>query len=105
MDDNINMGNTFLIDKQYDKEMKYRLNILEERKKQNEKCCGGNGPKCKCSSHNDKKNSMVNFFESMSKNFINKSRTHTNDISHITFHNSINITQEDILSDLNEGRD
>lgn len=51
--------------------MEYRLNILEQRKKQNEKCCGGNGPKCKCSS-NDKKSSMSNFFESMKSNFLQK---------------------------------
>lgn len=51
--------------------MEYRLNILEQRKKQNEKCCGGNGPKCKCSSHN-KKSSMSKFFESMKSNFLQK---------------------------------
>ena len=54
--------------------MVYRLNILEERKKQNEKCCGGNGPKCKCSStptpRQKRRESMIQFFESMEKNFI-----------------------------------
>ena len=50
----------------------YRLNILEQRKKK-DNCCGGNGPNCKCSSTKDnKKNSMVDFFKSMSKNFIEK---------------------------------
>ena len=48
----------------------YRLNILEQRKRKDD-CCGGNGPKCKCSSNN-KKNSMVQFFESMKKNLIEK---------------------------------
>ena len=56
--------------------MVYRLNILEQRKKQNEKCCGGNGPKCKCSSkkspRQERRETMVEFFESMKKNFVQK---------------------------------
>lgn len=54
--------------------MGFRLNVLEERKKQ--KCCGGNGPKCKCSSkttpRQERKNSMIEFFETMSRNFLDK---------------------------------
>lgn len=56
--------------------MEYRLNILEQRKKQNEKCCGGNGPKCKCSSkkspRQERRETMVEFFNSMKNNFLEK---------------------------------
>ena len=48
----------------------FHLNIREKRKDLN--CCGGNGPNCKCSSNKNKKNSMVDFFKSMSKNFLDK---------------------------------
>jgi len=49
----------------------YRLNILEQRKNK-DNCCGGNGPKCKCSSNTNKKNSMVEFFKTMKSNFLEK---------------------------------
>jgi len=55
--------------------MVYRLNILEQRKKK-DNCCGGNGPKCKCSSkkspRQERRETMVEFFESMKKNFVQK---------------------------------
>lgn len=59
--------------------MKYHLNIREQRKNK-DNCCGGNGPNCKCSSikqkninsREERRNTMVDFFQSMSKNFIEK---------------------------------
>ena len=48
----------------------FHMNIREERKQQNESCCGGNGPSCKCSNTRErKKNSMMEFFKSMKENF------------------------------------
>jgi hypothetical protein len=56
--------------------MIYRINVLEQRRKQKENCCGGNGPSCKCSStptpRQERRNSMVEFFETMKKNYISK---------------------------------
>jgi len=59
--------------------MKYRLNVLEQRKNK-DNCCGGNGPNCKCSStkqrnktsREERRNKMVDFFMSMNRNFIDK---------------------------------
>lgn len=60
--------------------MKYRLNVYEQRKNKKDNCCGGNGPNCKCSSSKQRnessrekrRNTMVDFFMSMNKNFIDK---------------------------------
>lgn len=56
--------------------MKYHLNIREQRKNKKDNCCGGNGPNCKCSSkkspRQERRETMVEFFESMKNNFVKK---------------------------------
>jgi hypothetical protein len=48
-----------------------KYNILEERLKSS-KCCGGEDPNCKCVTKKKGKESMMSFFQSMNKNFIEK---------------------------------
>lgn len=48
-----------------------RYNILEERLKQSQ-CCKGEDPTCKCNTKKRKKESMMDFFNSMNKNYIEK---------------------------------